>query len=141
MSWSTPTSFMKRFGDALQLLCSGHRPPEEMMLAWFDKTKDDNRLQEFCCEHGPDWAQGIGMIDAAQVMADQPTEIRTPDSDLDHEHRPNPACVGTRPTLEVPRSNPRAICPQCGKFRLVGGTHAGNTGFICRGLKSNPWCE
>ncbi len=96
MSWSTPTTFMKRFGDALQRLCGGHRPPEEMLIAWFDKTKDDNRLQGFCCDYGPDWAQGIVVINAAQVLADHPTEIRSPDRDLDHEHRPNPTYVTTR---------------------------------------------
>jgi hypothetical protein len=85
--WRTPTTFMKRFGDALQLLCAGKRPPDEMLLAWFDRSNEDNRLQIFCSEHGPSWAQGIGMIDAAIVMADQPTEILTPGG-RDHERRP-----------------------------------------------------
>ena len=77
--WRTPTKYLQRFGDALTLLCSGHRPPDEMMEGWFDPDTDDLRLQHFCAEYGPSWAQGIGVIDAAMTLADQPTE------GVDHE--------------------------------------------------------
>ncbi len=70
--WTTPTSYLLRFGDALQSLCRGRRPTEAMMGAWLDT--DDEQLQTFCCDHGPSWAQGIAVIDAARVLADQPTE-------------------------------------------------------------------
>ena len=70
----TPTTYLRRFGDVLTLLCAGHRPTDEIMAAWLDTRRDDLRLQEFACEHGPVWAQGIAVIDAARVLADQPTE-------------------------------------------------------------------
>lgn len=77
--WRTPTTFLQRFGDAIELLCAGQRPPDEMISGWFDPDTDDLRLQSFCAEHGPAWAQGIGVADAAQLLADQPTE------GVDHE--------------------------------------------------------
>lgn len=75
MDWRTPTKYLDRFGDAMALLCSGARPPDELIAAWLDPKADDHRLQEFACEHGPVWAQGIAVIDAARVLVDQPTEI------------------------------------------------------------------
>lgn len=82
--WSTPTTHLQRFGDAMQLLCNGHRPPDAMLVAWQDKDADDIGLQEFAIAHGPAWAQGIGVIDAALVLVEQPTE------GIDHE-MPTPA--------------------------------------------------
>lgn len=79
---SGPTTHLQRFGDALAMLCAGHRPSDEMMAAWLDIAQDDHRLQEFAIEHGPSWAQGIGVIDAARVLADQPEE------DAGHEEAP-----------------------------------------------------
>lgn len=67
------TSYLARFGDVLQLLCRGHRPPDAWMAEWLTNT-DDSRLQDFVAVHGPAWAQGIGLLDAAQVAADQPGE-------------------------------------------------------------------
>lgn len=90
--WREPTTFIKRFGDVMQLLCSGQRPPDEMMSAWFDFDASDSRLQNFACEYGLSWAQGIGMIDAALLLADQPTE------GVDHEHRPKPIAQPEQPT-------------------------------------------
>lgn len=88
MNWQTPTTYLQRFGDAIALLCAGNRPPDEMMTAWLDADREDTRLQEFACEHGPVWAQGIAVIDAAQVLADQPTEILSIDGPrVDHERR------------------------------------------------------
>lgn len=75
MDWRTPTKYIDRLGDAMELLCSGERPPDELISAWLDPKADDHRLQDFSCEHGPEWAQGIAVIDAAIVLADQPTEI------------------------------------------------------------------
>lgn len=77
--WSEPTTHLKRFGDAMQLLCNGRRPPDSMLLAWQDKDADSIDLQEFAIAHGPAWAQGIGVIDAALVLVEQPTE------GVDHE--------------------------------------------------------
>jgi hypothetical protein len=71
--WDAPTTYLQRFGDAMQCLC-GVRPADEMLTSWLDKNVDDDRLQRFAIEHGPAWAQGIAIIDAARLMADQPTE-------------------------------------------------------------------
>jgi len=84
-AWEQPTTVAQRLGDAMQLLCGGMRPPEAMVAGWLDHSSEE--LQSFAADHGPAWAQGIGLIDAAMVMVDQPTEIITPDSDEDHEHR------------------------------------------------------
>ena len=97
--WKTPTTFMQRFGDAMQALCHGHRPPREMMIAWLATDSEDNRLQAFACQYGFAWAQGIGLIDAACAAADQPTE------GVDHKRRtPQPAPAA--PTLgDMPEIN------------------------------------
>ena len=89
LHWSDPTTFIVRFGDAMQALCAGQRPNDEMMAAWLDVDADDSRLQHFAYEHGPSWAQGIGIIDAAQLLADQPTE------GVDHEYRAQPVQPAT----------------------------------------------
>lgn len=84
--WTQPTTVALRLGDAMQLLCGGKRPPDDMVQQWLDNTSES--LQEFAASNGPAWAQGIGLIDAAMVMVDQPTEITTIDNpDRDHEHR------------------------------------------------------
>lgn len=72
--WTQPTTYLRRFGDAMALLCSGHRPSDAMMSDWLDPTKDSFELQGFAVEHRPAWAQGITVIEAARVMAEQPTE-------------------------------------------------------------------
>lgn len=79
MSHNTPTTYLQRFGDAMNLLC-GTRPSDNMLQAWIHGTSE--KLQEFSIEFGPEWAQGIAVIDAARVMADQPTE------GVDHEFLP-----------------------------------------------------
>lgn len=79
MSHLTPTTYIQRFGDAMQLLCGGNRPTDEMMRAWIDLGLDDHELQDFAANNGPEWAQGLAVIDAARVLADQPTE------GVDHE--------------------------------------------------------
>jgi hypothetical protein len=76
--WLTPTTYVHRFTNSVRLLC-GKEPPADMVASWLDKEADDHRLQEFAIEHGPAWCQGIGLLDAAHVMADQPTE------GVDHE--------------------------------------------------------
>ena len=84
--WTHPTTVLERFGDAMELLCQGERPPDSMLCAWLDGLSDE--LQIFAGNHGPAWAQGIGIIDAALTMVDQPTEIRFRDRPgVDHEHR------------------------------------------------------
>jgi hypothetical protein len=80
LAWKNPTTYIERFREAVALLCR-EEPPLEMVEAYLDKTQDDMRLQEFAVDHAPTWAQGIAILDAAHVMADQPTE------GVDHEMR------------------------------------------------------
>ena len=79
--WLTPTTYAHRFTNAVRLLC-GKEPPADMVAGWLDKGADDHGLQEFAIEHGPAWCQGIALLDAANVMASQPTE------GVDHEPAP-----------------------------------------------------
>ena len=58
----------------MQLLCGGVRPADMMLATWLDGASEDQTLQEFAIEHWPAWAQGIAVIDAAQLVAGQPTE-------------------------------------------------------------------
>lgn len=83
-NWMTPTTYADRFTEAVTLLC-GQRPPADLVAAWLDKDADDHRLQDFAASHGPVWSQGIGLLDAAHLMASQPTE------GVDHEPAPEPA--------------------------------------------------
>lgn len=76
------TTFLQRFGDAMERLCEGSRPSDALMVAWLDPALDDFGLQEFAIEHGPEWAQGIAVIDAARLLAEQPAEGE------DHEPAP-----------------------------------------------------
>lgn len=82
--WRTPTTYAQRFSEAVALLCR-EMPPADMVAAWIDRSSDDHRLQDWACERAPSWAQGIGLLDAAHVMADQPTE------GVDHEPTPQQA--------------------------------------------------
>jgi len=84
VNWMTPTTYLHRLGDAMEILCGGHRPPDEMLGAWLNEC--DDRLQEFACDHGPAWAQGIVVIDAARVLADSPGE------GVEHELLPMRRC-------------------------------------------------
>lgn len=70
--WRKPTTHLQRFGDAMELLCAGKRPDDALLKAWTAGTSEE--LQIFAAEHGPAWAQGIGLIDAALMAASQPTE-------------------------------------------------------------------
>lgn len=79
--WRAPTTYLLRFGDAMELLCAGKRPDDTMLKGWLAGTSEE--LQNFAVDHGPAWAQGIGLIGAALAAADQPTE------GVDHEMTPN----------------------------------------------------
>lgn len=68
------TSYLTRFGDAMERLCSGYRPSDDLLRIWFDAEQDDDSLQEFAIQHGPEWAQGIALIEAAQHLAGHPEE-------------------------------------------------------------------
>lgn len=80
MATHRDTTYLQRFGDALTLLCAGHRPPEPMLVDWLNIKGDGSLLQGFVGEHAPSWAQAVGVIDAALVMADNPTEGQSHES-------------------------------------------------------------
>lgn len=80
--WAEPTLYLQRFSEAMTLLCNGNQPSEELLQAWLDDESE--ALQDFAATYGPSWAQGIGLIDAARLMADQPTE------GPEHEHYAEP---------------------------------------------------
>lgn len=72
---TTETTFAERFRDAVTLLCGGRRPPETFVTQWLEcKDADFYDLQSYAIEHGPDWCQGIVLLDAAYVMAAAPEE-------------------------------------------------------------------
>jgi hypothetical protein len=69
------TRWIDRFTEAMTLLCGGNEPPRQIVLDWFDREKDSFELQEFALCNSPlSTAQGIGIIDAAMCIADQPEE-------------------------------------------------------------------
>lgn len=68
-----PTTYQQRFTEVVSLLCRAS-PPADMVEGWLTPEADDHRLQEWAIEHAPNWSQGIGVLDAAHVMADQPAE-------------------------------------------------------------------
>jgi len=72
-----PTTKAERFSDALTILCGGYVPEIELVDAWFDEEDDQShiKLQEWAVNHSAaGWAMGIGVIDAALTLADNPDE-------------------------------------------------------------------
>ena len=69
------TGFVTRYADAVQALCKGHRPRDEIVEAWLlDESGNELRLQDFAGYHGVEWMQGIAILDAAFALATTPTE-------------------------------------------------------------------
>ncbi len=72
--WRTPTTWNERFREALTILC-GEPPPEWMVNAWFEPGCESMDLQNWAAEKARmPWAQGIVVIDAAEMLADTPAE-------------------------------------------------------------------
>lgn len=72
-----PTTKVERFEDALTVLAGGVCPDRALVEAWFDEDDDQShiRLQEWAMNNSAaGWAMGIGIIDAALVLADNPDE-------------------------------------------------------------------
>lgn len=66
--------FTTRFADVIALLCT-EKPSIELCRDWLDDKSED--LQEWVLDRlRLGWAQGIGVIDAARLLADQPEEGR-----------------------------------------------------------------
>lgn len=97
VDWARPTTHTQRIADVMQALCAGKRPSDEIVTAWLSDP-DDSRLQEFAIEHGPTWAQGIAVVDAARLLAEQPTE------GVDHEFiAPSPSPQPTDEATDAAR--------------------------------------
>lgn len=67
------TDYLARFGDAMERLCGGVRPPAEMLRPWIDvdcEPLEAVRLQEFAALHGPKMRRGIDIIEEAMSLAD-----------------------------------------------------------------------
>lgn len=62
-----------RFSEAL-LCMTGEQPPEDMVAEWLDGTGE--RLQSWvgASTRIPWWAQALGVLDAARVLAETPCE-------------------------------------------------------------------
>ena len=86
--WTKTTTYLSRFADAVTLLCNGRRPPAPMVAAWVEMS--DDSLQEFAIANGPQWAQGIVLLDAAHLLAETPAE------GVDHEPRLKTPNVGAK---------------------------------------------
>jgi hypothetical protein len=67
--------FVERFVSALSMLCDGEVPPNaDMVDGWFTGTDVDS-LQEWAINNAEaGWAQGIAVIDAATILAENPLE-------------------------------------------------------------------
>ncbi|MFK4705613.1 hypothetical protein ABIC83_002452 [Roseateles asaccharophilus] len=66
--------FTTRFADAIGLLCT-ETPSIELCREWLDDRSDD--LQEWVIDRlRLSWAQGIGVIDAARLLAGEAEEGR-----------------------------------------------------------------
>jgi hypothetical protein len=69
------TTYAERFMQAIEVLCGGTQPPLGEVAAWLDKEADNHDLQEWVVNNKAVWwAQGIAVLDAAHVLADQPEE-------------------------------------------------------------------
>lgn len=134
--WLEPTTVAQRLGDVLQLLCGGKRPPDDVVLAWLDAEMGDIGLQNFCAQHGPAWAQGIGLIELAMVAVAQPTD------GVDHEQ------VEIEPQVELAYAPPRPVtpytCPKCRALWLhwpSEQTGFGKDTLNCRSADHCHYCE
>lgn len=72
--WTTPTTWEERFREALKVLC-GEPPPAGHVEAWFAPGSESLDLQHWASDKcSMPWAQGIVVIDAAEMLADNPAE-------------------------------------------------------------------
>jgi hypothetical protein len=104
------TTFVQRFTDAVAMMC-GAEPPPEFVDEWLRKVEVNfvARLQEWvlCQDGAPEWAQGVGVLDAAYLLADSPVE------GLGHKDRIEANELTDEPEQETdrPTSVPKATPP------------------------------
>ena len=79
------TTYAERFTHAVSVLC-GAQPPADMVAEWLENidVNGEHRLQSWVLSQAatPSWAQGIVVLDAAHVLANDPEE------GMEHEDRP-----------------------------------------------------
>jgi hypothetical protein len=79
------TTYTERFTHAVAVLC-GAQPPADMVAEWIANidVNGEHRLQSWVLSQAatPSWAQGIVVLDAAHVLANDPEEGEG------HEDRP-----------------------------------------------------
>jgi hypothetical protein len=79
------TTYAERFAHAVAVLC-GAQPPADMVAEWIANidVNGEHRLQSWVLSQAatPSWAQGIVVLDAAHVLANDPEE------GVGHEDRP-----------------------------------------------------
>jgi hypothetical protein len=79
------TTYAERFTHAVAVLC-GAQPPADMVAEWIANidVNGEHRLQSWVLSQAatPSWAQGIVVLDAAHVLANDPEE------GMEHEDRP-----------------------------------------------------
>lgn len=72
-----PTLFIDRFRASLALLCDNTIPPKRLCRAWLSQDEDESseQLQAWAANHSKlNWAMGIGIIEAALTLAENPVE-------------------------------------------------------------------
>ena len=75
-------NYQKRFAEAIELLCK-KKPSEKLIKDWVERNSDD--LQDWVGENCHVWwCQNIGIIDAAEAMADAPIEGASDKIDYDN---------------------------------------------------------
>jgi hypothetical protein len=89
------TTYTERFTHAVAVLC-GAQPPTDMVAEWIANVdvNGEHRLQSWVLSQAatPSWAQGIVVLDAAHVLANDPEE------GMEHEDRPPAA----QPAVQEP---------------------------------------
>jgi hypothetical protein len=77
------TTYAERFAHAVAILC-GAQPPADMVTEWINniEVNGEHRLQSWVLGQSatPAWAQGIVVLDAAHVLANDPAEGADHDS-------------------------------------------------------------
>jgi hypothetical protein len=73
------TDYLVRFADALEIMCTA-RPDIALCEQWLRNTPEGDHLQDWAVDHmRANWGTGIGVLEAAETMAE------TPEEGMDHE--------------------------------------------------------
>lgn len=87
------TTWLERFQAAIAQLCNGNIPPFALCEEW-NKQSESLELQDWVINHsGLKWAQDIAILDAAQMLANQPIES---EDHAPYEYEQEDVCVTFR---------------------------------------------